>query len=77
MGRSKHCQRGKRVNGEIWARGCYQVVHGKVYPDAGGEPCGGPSHKRDAKREVARLRRRQDKKLIRSETEPTGSVYPA
>ena len=67
MSRSKHCQRGKRINGEIWGYDCYQISEGKVFPDCGGEPVGSPSHKRYAKQRVSRLRRQEDKKITRSE----------
>ena len=69
MSRSKRDQKGKRINGEIWGHNCYIVNGGKVFPDAGGEPTGSPIHKRYAKRLVSRLRRKEDKKIIKSERE--------
>lgn len=67
MSRSNRDQRGRRTNGEIWGRGCFKVADGKVFSDCGGEPVGSPGHKRSAKQEVARQRRREDKKIIKSE----------
>jgi hypothetical protein len=59
MSRSKHDQKGCRINGEIWGRGCHKVVGGKVYPDCGGEPVGSPKNKKHAKMSAARMRRRK------------------
>lgn len=65
MSRSTRDQKGRRINGEIWGRNCFQVAEGKVYPDCGGEPVGGPGHKRWAKSQVSRLRRRKFLRALR------------
>lgn len=68
MSRSKRDQRGKRINGEIWGHDCYQVNGGKVFADCGGERIGAPNAKKGAKKHVSRLRRIEDKAIIKSET---------
>lgn len=67
MSRSKRDQKGRRINGEIWGHGCYKVVDGKVYPDCSGEPVGSPKHKKHAKAEVSRIRRRRFLRELRLE----------
>lgn len=65
MSRSYRDSKGKRLNGEIWARDFFKVYRGKVYPLCGGEPWGGPKLKKHAKLRVSRLRRLEDKKIIK------------
>lgn len=68
MSDSYRDQRGKRVNGEIWGRGEYSIgPGGKVYPAIGGSEVGSPMRKRDAKSGAARMRRREDRRLERSD----------
>lgn len=67
MSRSKRDQKGRRINGEIWGHGDYQVVGGKVYPVCGGEPVGSPKSKKGAKADVSRIRRRRFLRELRLE----------
>lgn len=64
MSRSRRDQKGKRVNGEIWGRGCVQISEGKAYPTCGGEPVGSPEQKKWAKAVAVRLRRRAQRAVV-------------
>lgn len=64
MSKTYRDAKGGRLNGEIWCFGLYSVNQGKVY---GTDPWGGPKHKYFSKRHVSRLRRREDKLIIKKE----------
>lgn len=49
----------RKINGEILGRGYFAVVNGRLIAKCGGEMVGSPTRKKDAKREVSRLRRRE------------------
>lgn len=64
MSNSNRDRRGKRINGEIWGRGAFRIVGDRLIALGGGEGVGTPIRKKDAKREVVRMRRRYNKKVI-------------
>lgn len=67
MSRSKGDGRGKRISSEIMGRGTAKVSNGRIYYEIGGEDVGSASGKRDAKQDVVRGRRREDKAIVRRE----------
>lgn len=68
MSRSYRDKRGKRINGEIWGYGEFQVAeNGKVLPVITGTPVGSANRKKNAKKEVSSLRRLKDKQIIKDE----------
>jgi hypothetical protein len=66
MSKSYRDQRGKRINNEILGRDCFAIAGERLIARCGGEVVGAPRGKRDAKRQVSRLRRRVDARLTNS-----------